>query len=641
MSETVQMPALGESVTEGTVTRWLKSVGDTVEVDEPLLEVSTDKVDTEIPSPVAGTIEKILVEEDEDAEVGADLVVIGDGSGGGDDSGSDEQEDSGAEDDADAESGAEEGEDLASDETTAPSTSDDTPDGSEERPGEGETPGEESGGADSSDSEEKPSKEKTSSGSGGDEVTMPALGESVTEGTVTRWLKSVGDTVEVDEPLLEVSTDKVDTEIPSPVAGTIQEIRVEEDEEAEVGAVLAIVGDGAPAEDSGDDSDGGDAEDASEEKSEKQAEKKAEPTEEDASEEKSAEPEKDSEKKAEKKPESASEEKSSDSPRPTASSSVSGGGGGAGYLTPLVRRMAAEAGIDVSEIDGTGVGGRIRKQDVQKAIDEKDAAQSAPAEDSSTDASPSASPSKEAPAVEVSSKRGTEEKMSRLRKIVASRMVESLQTQAQLTTAVEVDMTAVAKLRARAKDSFAEREGAKLTFLPFLMQAAVEALKTHPTLNASIDEDKIVYHPSENIGMAADTERGLVVPVIKNAGDMNLAGLARQIGELGAKAKSNKLGPDDLQGATFTITNTGSGGALWDTPIVPNPQVGILGTGTIVKRPMVITTEAGDEVIAIRSMMYLFLSYDHRLVDGADAARFLTHMKKRLEDGRFEGELGL
>ena len=220
-------------------------------------------------------------------------------------------------------------------------------------------------------------------------------------------------------------------------------------------------------------------------------------------------------------------------------------------------------------------------------------------------------------------------------------MVESLQTQAQLTTAVEVDMTNVAKLRAQAKDSFAAREGAKLTFLPFIMQAAVEALKAYPKLNAEIDGDMIKYHGTENIGMAADTERGLVVPVIKNAGDLNLAGLARQIGELGAKAKGNKLGPDDLQGATFTITNTGSGGALFDTPIVPNPQVGILGCGTIVKRPMVITTEAGDEVIAIRSMMYLFLSYDHRLVDGGDAARFLTSMKKRLEAGQFQGDLGL
>ncbi len=595
MSETVKMPALGESVTEGTVTRWLKSVGDTVEVDEPLLEVSTDKVDTEIPSPVAGTIEKILVEEDEDAEVGADLVVIGDGSGASsaDDSGS----------------GA--GENLASDDTTAPSTDEEAPQGSESKPGEGQA---DSGAAEDADAAQ--------GSGGGQEVTMPALGESVTEGTVTRWLKAVGDTVEVDEPLLEVSTDKVDTEIPSPVAGTIKEIRVQEDEDAEVGAVLAIVGDGSAPTPSG----GGQAAPAEE--------KKPEP-----------EPEKPAEKPAPEQPKTDStpqtDTKEQQAPRPQASSTVSGGSSdGPGYVTPLVRKLAHEAGIDLSSVAGTGVGGRIRKQDVQQAIEEQKKAaeqKAAPAAPSA----PAAAPSKAPAPVEASPLRGTTEKMSRLRKIVASRMVESLQTQAQLTTAVEVDMTNVAKLRGKAKDAFAQREGAKLTFLPFIMQAAVEALKTYPKLNAEIDGDSIVYHGSENIGMAADTERGLVVPVIKNAGDLNLAGLARQIGELGAKAKGNKLGPDDLQGATFTITNTGSGGALFDTPIVPNPQVGILGCGTIVKRPAVITTEAGDEVIAIRSMMYLFLSYDHRLVDGGDAARFLTHMKRRLEDGRFEGELGL
>ncbi|GAB2549007.1 2-oxoglutarate dehydrogenase, E2 component, dihydrolipoamide succinyltransferase [Brachybacterium huguangmaarense] len=616
MSETVKMPALGESVTEGTVTRWLKAVGDTVEVDEPLLEVSTDKVDTEIPSPVAGTIEKILVEEDEDAEVGADLVVIGDGSGSGsDDAGSDDA------------AAASEGEDLASDETTAPSTEEDTPEGSDERPGEGR---QDSGAAE--DAAPAADAKPADGGSGGQEVTMPALGESVTEGTITRWLKAVGDTVEVDEPLLEVSTDKVDTEIPSPVAGTLQKIRVQEDEDAEVGSVLAIIGDGAPA--GGDAAPADDAPKAEEPK----AEEKPKAEEPKAEEKPKAEEPKAEEPKTDSTPQTDQKEEKAPA-RPQASSSVSGSSESAGYVTPLVRKLANEAGIDLASVKGTGVGGRIRKQDVQEAIEAQKSAAAPQAEEKPASASASAS---SAPApVQVSEKRGTEEKMSRLRKIVAQRMVESLQTQAQLTTAVEVDMTAVAKLRGKAKDGFAQREGAKLTFLPFIMQATVEALKTYPQINASIDGDMIRYHSSENIGMAADTERGLVVPVIKNAGDLNLAGLARQIGELGAKAKGNKLGPDDLQGATFTITNTGSGGALWDTPIVPNPQVGILGTGTIVKRPMVITTEAGDEVIAIRSMMYLFLSYDHRLVDGADAARFLTHVKKRLEEGRFEGELGL
>ena len=556
MSEVVKMPALGESVTEGTVVRWLKEVGEEIAVDEPLLEVSTDKVDTEVPSPVAGVLEKILVNEDEDAEVGADLAVVGDGSG------------------AEAPS---EGDNLASDQTVAPSTAEETPAGESERPAEAA---------------------KASGAADGQEVTMPALGESVDSGTVVRWLKEVGDEVEADEPLLEVSTDKVDTEVPSPIAGTLQKILVQEDEEAEVGAAIAVIGSGAP-------SDASSAPAAPAASSDAPAPKAEE----------------------------------SSAPAASASQTVSSSNNSQAYVTPIVRKLAADNGIDLASVKGSGIGGRIRKQDVQDAIDAKAKPEApAPAAAPAAAAAPS---KKEAPKVEVSPLRGTEEKMSRLRKIVASRMVESLQTQAQLTTAVEVDMTRIAALRARAKNDFLAREGAKLTFLPFIMQAAVEALKAHPKLNAEIAGDMIKYHGVENIGMAADTERGLVVPVIKNAGDLNLAGLARQIGELGAKAKGNKLTPDDLQGATFTITNTGSGGALFDTPIVPNPQVGILGCGTIVKRPAVVKDADGNETIGIRSMMYLFLSYDHRLVDGGDAARFLSTMKKRLEDGAFEGDLGL
>lgn len=556
MSEIVKMPALGESVTEGTVVRWLKEVGEEIAVDEPLLEVSTDKVDTEVPSPVAGVLEKILVNEDEDAEVGADLAVVGDGSG------------------AEAPT---DGDNLASDQTVAPSTAEETPAGESERPAEAA---------------------KASGAADGQEVTMPALGESVDSGTVVRWLKEVGDEVEADEPLLEVSTDKVDTEVPSPIAGTLQKILVQEDEEAEVGAAIAVIGSGAP-------SDASPAPAAPAASSDAPAPKAEE----------------------------------SSAPAASASQTVSSSNNSQAYVTPIVRKLAADNGIDLASVKGSGIGGRIRKQDVQDAIDAKAKPEApAPAAAPAAAAAPS---KKEAPKVEVSPLRGTEEKMSRLRKIVASRMVESLQTQAQLTTAVEVDMTRIAALRARAKDDFLAREGAKLTFLPFIMQAAVEALKAHPKLNAEIAGDMIKYHGVENIGMAADTERGLVVPVIKNAGDLNLAGLARQIGELGAKAKGNKLTPDDLQGATFTITNTGSGGALFDTPIVPNPQVGILGCGTIVKRPAVVKDADGNETIGIRSMMYLFLSYDHRLVDGGDAARFLSTMKKRLEDGAFEGDLGL
>ncbi|MFI2294799.1 2-oxoglutarate dehydrogenase, E2 component, dihydrolipoamide succinyltransferase [Isoptericola sp. NPDC019571] len=596
MSENVQLPALGESVTEGTVTRWLKAVGDTVAVDEPLLEVSTDKVDTEIPSPVAGVLEQILVEEDETVEVGATLAVVGDGSGagGGDAAPAAEAPAAEAEAPAEPEQPAAPAEPAPAPETPAPAA-------------------------------EAPAAEAPAAGGGeGTEVTLPALGESVTEGTVTRWLKAVGDSVEVDEPLLEVSTDKVDTEIPSPVAGTVQKLLVDEDETVEVGAVLAVVGSGAaPA-----------------------AEKPAEPSPAKAPEpvgapSKPEEPAPAPEKPAEEKP--AAVEKPAPAPQepaqpePAAEKPAPSAPGKGSYLTPLVRKLAAEKGVDVSSLQGTGVGGRIRKEDVLAATEK--AAAPAPAA-----AAPAGAPAAKAPAtLPVSPLRGTTEKMSRLRKIVAERMVEALHTQAQLTTVVEVDVTKVAKLRAKAKESFKAREGANLTYLPFYTLAAVEALKAFPKINASIDQDKgeITYHPAENVGIAVDTERGLVVPVIKNAGDLNLAGIARQIGDLGARTRANKVGPDELSGATFTITNTGSGGALIDTPIVPGGQVAILGTGTITKKPAVVTGPDGEETIAIRQFAYLFLSYDHRLVDGADAARFLTAIKARIEEGAFEAEVGL
>ncbi|WP_277213128.1 2-oxoglutarate dehydrogenase, E2 component, dihydrolipoamide succinyltransferase [Isoptericola croceus] len=595
MSENVQLPALGESVTEGTVTRWLKSVGDTVEVDEPLLEVSTDKVDTEIPSPVAGVLEQILAEEDETVEVGATLAVIGDGSGSGGSA-------------APAESAPEpEAEKPAEPEPEA------------EKPAEPEPAAEAS--------PEKPADDAPQSGGGeGTEVTLPALGESVTEGTVTRWLKEVGDSVEVDEPLLEVSTDKVDTEIPSPVAGTLQKIVVDEDETVEVGAVLALVGSGAaPAE-----------------KSEPEPAKAPEPV---------GAPEPAPAKAADSAPaaspapapaaatpEPAPAASPAPAPAKSSESPAAPAAGKGSYLTPLVRKLAAEKGVDVSSIEGTGVGGRVRKEDVLAAAEKAAAPAPAPA------ASGSPAPAPKKPTVpEVSPLRGTTEKMSRLRKVVAERMLEATQTQAQLTTVVEVDVTRVATLRAKAKAGFKAREGANLTFLPFYTLAAVEALKAFPKINASIDTDKgeITYHSSENVGLAVDTERGLIVPVIKNAGDLNLAGIARQIGDLAARTRDNKVGPDDLSGATFTITNTGSGGALIDTPIVPVGQVAILGTGTITKRPAVVTGPDGEESIAIRQFAHIFLSYDHRLVDGADAARFLTAIKNRIEEAAFESEVGL
>jgi len=595
MSENVQLPALGESVTEGTVTRWLKAVGDTVAVDEPLLEVSTDKVDTEIPSPVAGVLEQILVEEDETVEVGANLAVVGDGSGAG---GGDAAP---AAQDAEAETPAEPEQPTQAEQPAEP----------EQPAAEAEQP-----------AESAPAAEAPAAGGGeGTEVTLPALGESVTEGTVTRWLKAVGDSVEVDEPLLEVSTDKVDTEIPSPVAGTVQQLLVEEDATVEVGAVLAVIGSGAaPA-------------DAPAAPAQSEPAKTPEPV---------GAPEKPEEPAAAPEPaqQAAPAKQAEPEPAPEPAEQAAPAAGKGSYLTPLVRKLAAEKGVDVSTIQGTGVGGRIRKEDVLAAAEKAAAPAPAPA----AEPAPAAAPAAKAPAkLPVSPLRGTTEKMSRLRKIVAERMVEALHTQAQLTTVVEVDVTKVAKLRAKAKESFKAREGANLTFLPFYTLAAVEALKAYPKINASIDQEKgeITYHPAENVGIAVDTERGLVVPVIKNAGDLNLAGIARQIGDLGARTRANKVGPDELSGATFTITNTGSGGALIDTPIVPTGQVAILGTGTITKKPAVVTSPDGEETIAIRQFAYLFLSYDHRLVDGADAARFLTAIKARIEEGAFEAEVGL
>ncbi|GAA2746457.1 2-oxoglutarate dehydrogenase, E2 component, dihydrolipoamide succinyltransferase [Terrabacter aerolatus] len=596
MSERVTMPALGESVTEGTVTRWLKNVGDRIEVDEPLLEVSTDKVDTEIPSPVAGTLQEILAQEDDTVPVGADLAVIGDGeapAAGGDAPAAESQPEPQSEQPA----------------PEAPSTE------QEPQPATSEP--------EAQQAEQPQAAASSSSGGEGQTVTMPALGESVTEGTVTRWLKSEGDEVAVDEPLLEVSTDKVDTEIPSPVAGTLTKILVQEDDTVPVGADLAVIG-GAPAA----------AEPASAPEPEKAPEPAATAPEAPAQEQ----PEEAAQEAAGKPAdaERAPAQQSPDAAQPAAAPSRDDA---AAYVTPLVRKLAGQHGVDLGSVTGTGVGGRIRKQDVLDAAEAAKAASApAPAAQPAASAAPSAPAA--APATgassSVSPKRGTREKMTRLRKVIATRMVESLQVSAQLTTVVEVDLTKVARLRAKVKSDFEAREGTKLSFLPFLALAATEALKAHPMVNASIEGDEVVYHGSENLSIAVDTEKGLIVPVVKNAGDLNIAGLARAIADVAARTRSNKITPDDLAGGTFTITNTGSRGALFDTPIINQPQVAILGTGAIVKRPVVVTDADGGETIAIRSMMYLALSYDHRIVDGADAARFLGTMKARLEEGQFE-----
>ena len=589
MAYSVTLPELGESVTEGTVTRWLKQVGDRVEVDEPLLEISTDKVDTEVPSPVAGIVRRIVAREDETVEVGGELAVIDDGSG----------DDAGA---AAAEPAPQEQQAAPQPEPQA------TPAPQQQAPAPAAAP---------------------SGAASGTPVTLPELGESVTEGTVTRWLKQVGDRVEVDEPLLEISTDKVDTEVPSPVAGTVLEINVAEDETVEVGGQLAVIGsaDAAPAPQ------------APAPQPEPQAAPAPAPEPEPApAPQQSSAPA----------PQAPAPAPQAPAPAPQAAEPAAEpkrDGASTPYVTPLVRKLAAEHGIDLSTIKGSGVGGRIRKQDVLAAAEAKQKQAAAPAPQQPAPAAQPARPSAPAPVsdAEKAALRGTVQKANRIRQITAIKTKESLQVSAQLTQVHEVDVTKVAQLRQRAKAAFREREGVNLTFLPFFAKATVEALKQHPNINASYNEEtkEITYHGSINLGVAVDTERGLLSVVIHDAGELSLAGLAHRIADLAARARSNKVTPDELTGGTFTITNIGSNGALFDTPIIVQPQAGILGTGAVVRRPVVVTDSDGNDTIAIRSMAYLPLTYDHRLVDGADAGRFLTTIKQRLEEGNFEDELGL
>ena len=567
MAHSVVMPELGESVTEGTITQWLKSVGDTVEADEPLLEVSTDKVDTEVPSPVSGTILEIKAEEDDTIDVGEVIAIIGDegesAPGGGD-------SDSEAED---------------SSEKAAQ-----TPD----KP-----------------AEDAESEAPSASGEATD-VEMPELGESVTEGTITQWLKSVGDTVEVDEPLLEVSTDKVDTEIPSPVAGTLVEILAEEDDTVDVGAVIARVGDGSAAP-------------AKEEK----AEKKEEPKAEEKAEEKS-------EAKAEKKDEKPA---ASAEPKASETSTKVNNGDNVPYVTPLVRKLAEKHGVDLSTVSGTGVGGRIRKQDVLAAAGEGKAPE-ASASTGSTDARARWSTKSVDP--EKQELIGTTQKVNRIREITASKMVEALQISAQLTHVQEVDMTAIWDMRKQSKQAFIDKYEANLSFLPFIVKATVEALVSHPNVNASYNPEtkEMTYHADVNVAIAVDTPKGLLTPVIHKAQELTLPEIAQKIAELADKARNNKLKPNDLTGATFTVTNIGSEGALLDTPILVPPQAGILGTAAITKRAVVVT-EDGQDAIAIRQMCYLPFTYDHQVVDGADAGRFITTIKDRLETADFAADLDL
>lgn len=587
MATAVTMPALGESVTEGTVTTWLKNVGDTVAVDEPIVEVSTDKVDSEVPSPVAGVLLEVLVPEDETVEVGTTIAMIGD----------------------------------ASEATSTPAPVAEAP--------AAPAPIAEAPVAPA------PTAPVASALTSGTEVLMPALGESVTEGTVTTWLKSVGDAVEADEPLLEVSTDKVDSEVPSPAAGFLAEIRVEEDKTVSVGTVVAIISSEAPSA-----SPATPAPTATPAPVTPAAPATPAPT-------------------AAPVPVAPTAPAARTAPAPVpatldqlsnavetaaptgtpVASQTPAAVANTGYVTPIVRKLAREADIDLATITGTGVGGRIRREDIENAVAAREAA-TAPATPAPVASTPTAS-TPVSQKREPSPLRGTTEKMSRLRQTIARRMMESLQNSAQLTTVVEVDVTKVVALRARSKNAFIAKHNTKLTFLPFFVKAATEALQFHPKINATIDDNKVTYFDHEHIGIAVDTPRGLLVPVIKDAGTKDIPGIAASINDLAARTRDAKVAPEELTGSTFTITNTGSGGALFDTPVLNSPETAIMGVGTIVKRPMVVKTADGSESVAIRSMVYLSLSYDHRLVDGGDAARYLMEVKKRLEEANFDADLTL
>jgi 2-oxoglutarate dehydrogenase E2 component (dihydrolipoamide succinyltransferase) len=595
MSVSVTMPMLGESVTEGTVSRWLKNVGDTVAMDEPIVEVSTDKVDTEITAPSAGVILEISAPEDSVIAVGAQLALIG------------------TADSAAAVPSAPAADPVVVEPIpAAPVVVAPEPVSVPEPPAQATVEPAVVEPAVVAPAVVEP---PAASAAGSTPVVLPALGESVTEGTVTRWLKSVGDSVAVDEPLVEISTDKVDTELPSPAAGVLVEITVGEDQIVAVGGQLGLIGSTSVA-----------------------------PT-----------PAAPAPVAATPAPAVASEPvpvvapvvvpapapttpSATPAPAPAPSAAAAPSATADAYVTPLVRKLASESGVDLSTVTGSGVGGRIRKEDILAAAAAAAAKAAVPATPTNapTGAASNATPD------EPSNLRGTTVKMSRLRKVIAERMVESLQTSAQLTTVVEVDVTRISQLRDRAKTQFEASEGVKLSFLPFFAKATIEALKQYPQVNASIDlaQGTVTYPDAEHLGIAVDTDRGLLVPVIRDAGDLSIGGLARKIADVAGRTRTSKVSPDELSGGTFTLTNTGSRGALFDTPIINQPQVAILGTGAVVKRPVVVTDETGLDSIAVRSMVYLALTYDHRLVDGADAARFLTTIKQRLEDASFDAELG-
>ena len=595
MATNVTMPQLGESVTEGTVTRWLKNVGDVIKVDEAIVEVSTDKVDTEIPSPVAGVLLEIKAAQDSVIPVGGVMAVIGEAGS------------------ATPSAPAPVAPPVVQTPAPAPAPK---PEPVIEKPVVQTPP--------PAPAPVVPPVVAPAASGSSVNVVLPALGESVTEGTVTRWLKNVGDSVSLDEAIVEISTDKVDTELPSPAAGVITEIKVSQDQVAAVGAVLAVISSSAGAS----------------------TPKPATPAPAPVVQTPPPAPKVETVVVPQAPPVAT--------PTPTVFATTSSSTKDT-YATPIVRQLAKAKGIDISTISGSGVNGRVKKEDVLNATGTPVAAQvvASPVATpvAASVAAPVATPTPvsapakpAAPAASVEQPlRGRIEQTTRLRRVIAERMVQSLHISAQLTSVVEVDVTKISSLRNKVKDSFVAREGVKLSFLPFFAKVAVDTLKEFPIVNATISADatQVAYSDAIHLAVAVDTPKGLLVPVIRDAGDLSIAGLARKIQDVANRTRDNKVTPDELSGGTFTLTNTGSRGALFDTPIINQPQVAILGTGAVVKRPVVVKGSDGNDQIAIRQMVYLALTYDHRLVDGADAARFLSSMKVRLEEANFESDLGL
>ncbi|MFL6226924.1 MAG: 2-oxoglutarate dehydrogenase, E2 component, dihydrolipoamide succinyltransferase [Actinomycetes bacterium] len=628
MATPVKMPELGESITEGTITRWIKQEGDRVEVDEPLFEVSTDKVDTEVPSPVAGVLKTIKVQADETVEVGAELAIIDqDGEAGGDGGGETAEAEPQAEAESEAGSSADEQE---AEEAAQPD------EGSEEAGTEDEREATAASAEDAESqeqAEEEPSEQSAEpprAGASGDgkttTVTMPELGESITEGTITRWLKQEGDEVQADEPLFEVSTDKVDTEVPSPVAGVLQQIKVQADETVEVGAELAVIGGGGGGEA---------AAPAAEEQPAERERARQEPAEGGAGAEAEPEPE-------------AKPAAKGRTRQDRAAPRAGGDGKAAAGVSPLVRRLAREHDVDLSQVQGSGSGGRVRREDVEAYVQQRGQAPAAKAPSGGKAREPggkAAATTSAPPRVAVPLAKGLREEVvpaTRLRRVIAERMVSSLQTSAQLTSAVEIDMTRVMRLRERAKEEFKQREGVSLSPMPFAVLALVAAIREYPIVNSAMDEDGNLHvYQDLHLGVAVDTPKGLFVPVVKHAESLNLAGLAKAVADVAKRTRDGKIGPDELSGSTISVTNTGSRGAVWDTPIINQPNAAIFATPAIVKRPVVVEDPELGEVVAIRHMMYGILTYDHRIIDGADAARFLVKVKEVLEAADFEGDLNL